>query len=96
MTQRYLIKYGILGIAIVLGAYIVRPVSNNKGLEKYLLEENKSLTRGIIQANKEINQLKLNIVKSHEKERKILSDLPNATISELDSTWARFFEMLHD
>lgn len=86
----------IIAVSIIIGAWLMRPPKKTDELNKHLLNDNKSLYETIIDREKQINQIKIDIIKSHENEKEIINNIPNAPVHQLDSIWARFFNKYSD
>lgn len=84
----------IIGVTIIVGAIIMRPPTPNESLNKHLINENKALHEIIIDRERQINEIKIDILKSHENEKEIIRHVDSATVQQLDSIWARFFDNL--
>lgn len=90
------IKQAIIGTSIIVAAWIMRPPAKTDQLNKYLLKQNKDLRDTILERERQISKIKLDILKSHENEKEIINTLPNAPVERLDSIWQRFFDKYSD
>lgn len=82
----------LICISVIVGSWLMRKPSPTKELEKYLLKKNEALRDTISNREREITQIKIDILKSHENEKDVINTLPNAPVEQLDSIWERFFD----